>query len=49
MHTKTAPRTEPTETVGWYGETLDRVLDRRPATPVKVGYDPEALAKVLGR
>lgn len=46
MHTKTAPRTE---TVGWYGETLDRVLDRRPAVPSKVGYDPEALAKVLGR
>jgi len=36
--------------LGWHGETLDAILDRRPITPSKtpVGYDPRDLAKLLG-
>ena len=39
--------------IGWYGETLNAVLDGRkqdqPGTkPAPVGYDPAALAKLLG-
>ncbi len=37
--------------IGWYGETLNAVLDRKAQRPArgKVGYDPSDLARILGR
>ncbi len=45
--------TKSSKQVGWYGETLNAILDgRKPAQPgtkpAPVGYDPAALAKLLG-
>lgn len=36
--------------IGWYGETLNAVLDRKMPlqAPAKVGYDQADLAKLLG-
>ncbi len=39
------------EQVGWSGEELDAILDRKAQRPqpAQVGYDPAALARLLGR
>lgn len=39
--------------IGWHGAELDAILDRNTTTrrngkPVPVGYDPAALARLLG-
>jgi hypothetical protein len=39
--------------IGWSGETLDAILDRRPVRRIgermaPVGFDPVALARMLG-
>lgn len=42
---------QPQAPIGWYGETLNAILDRRPQNPAPrtpVGYDPRDLAKLLG-
>ncbi len=34
--------------IGWYGEALDAILDRKLPKNAPIGYDTEALRKVLG-